>query len=76
MYLSDVKLADLKMLENMYIKVRIEVPADTPNVGGVNIFGEGFGDYPQGIGLQMGYRLRNKQESCRNLHVNDDKIQV
>ena len=57
--LSDVNIEALSIDEQPYISVRIEVPADAQNVGGINIFGEGFGDYPQGIVLRLGYRIKH-----------------
>lgn len=47
--LSDVTPADLGLGDDKYISVRIEVPADAANVGGVNLFGAGFGNYPQDL---------------------------
>ena len=51
--LSDVVLADLDLIGDDFISIRIEVPADAVNVGGVNIFGSGFGNYPQDITLRI-----------------------
>lgn len=56
--LSDTDIDALEINRKDYITVRIEVPEDAQNVGGINIFGERFGDYAQGIVLRMGYRLR------------------
>ena len=56
---SDVNTTMLGLGGKPYISVRIEVPADAQNVGGLNLFGEKFGDYPQGIVLRLGYRIRN-----------------
>lgn len=35
------------MLENNSFSVRIGVKEDAANVGGVNLFGQGFGNYDQ-----------------------------
>ena len=56
--LSDVDIEALRVNERPYIAVRIEVPEDAQNLGGINLFGEKFGDYPQGIVLRIGYRLK------------------
>lgn len=56
--LSDINIEALGVGEKPYITVRIEVPEDAQNVGGINLFGERFGDYAQGIVLRMGYRLK------------------
>ena len=37
--------------------MRIGVRADAENVGGLNLFGRGFGNYPQDLGLRLEYRL-------------------
>ena len=55
--IGDVTLKDLHFEERDYISVRIEVPADAENVGGINLFGECFGDYAQPIVVRIGYHL-------------------
>ena len=52
---SDVTLADLKLHEAPYTSVRIGVKRDAQHVGGVNIFGAKFGNYPQDILLRLRY---------------------
>ena len=37
------------------IVVRIGVRPDAENVGGLNLFGRGFGNYPQDLGLRLEY---------------------
>ena len=59
---GDVDLQALDLRGNNHISVRIGVPGDTQNVGGINLFGEGFGDHPQGIVLRLGYRIAAPQE--------------
>lgn len=56
--IGDVDIDELGLQDQNYISVRIGVPADAQNVGGINLFGEGFGDHPQGIVLRLGYRIR------------------
>lgn len=58
MYLSAVTLADLNLGAHQAVTVRIEVPEDAENVGGLNLFGEQFGDFPQDIMLQVGYHMK------------------
>ena len=53
---SDVTLADLGLAERDFITIRIGVKPDARHVGGVNIFGRGFGNYPQDIFLRLRYR--------------------
>ena len=51
--ISDVKLDDLNLKEHHSIKTKIGVKEDAKNIGGMNIFGKGFGDYDQGIILRL-----------------------
>ncbi len=53
-YLSDVKLSDLD-LSGDYIAMRLGVSADAQHVGGLNLFGEKFGDFAQGIVMRVSY---------------------
>ncbi len=53
--ISDVTIADLQINYNTYLTFRFEVPKDTANVGGLTLFGEGFGDYNQAIQVKMFY---------------------
>ena len=50
-----VCLDDLKLEEKPYISLTIAVKKDARNVGGINLFGEKFGDYEQGIVMRMVY---------------------
>lgn len=56
--LSDVTVRDLDIGNHPYISVRIGVPPDVQNVGGINLFGEAFGDHPQAIVMRAGYRMQ------------------
>ena len=53
--ISSVKIDDLGIDYNSYITFRFEVPKDTPNCGGLTLFGENFGDYNQAIKVKMFY---------------------
>ena len=53
---SDVTLHDLELGSQSYLSVRIGVAPDAKHVGGINIFGRGFGNYPQDILLRFRYR--------------------
>ena len=50
--MSDVRLDDLKIGEHHSIRVKVGVKDDAEHVGGMNIFGKGFGNYDQGIILR------------------------
>ena len=54
--LSSVDLGSLGLAHGDPIVVRIGVRADAENVGGLNLFGRGFGNYPQDLGLRLEYR--------------------
>ncbi len=53
---SNVTIADLKLNECDHISLKISVKEDARHVGGVNIFGSKFGDYPQGIIMSITYQ--------------------
>lgn len=50
-----VTLDDLRLLEHDFITLRIEIKENARNVGGLNLFGEKYGDYPQGIVMRLTY---------------------
>lgn len=52
---SHISIADLRLMEHDYITLRIEIKEDARNVGGLNLFGEQYGDYPQGILMRLTY---------------------
>jgi predicted transcriptional regulator len=53
--LSGVTLDMLGLRPGEPIAVRIGVHPDATNVGGINIFGSGFGNYPQDIDMRIEY---------------------
>lgn len=50
--ISDLRLSDLKITEHHSIRVKIGVKEEAEHLGGMNIFGRGFGNYDQGIILR------------------------
>lgn len=54
--LSDVKIEEIGLNQHPFISARIGVKADAKNVGGLNIFGQKFGNYPQDIYLRLRYQ--------------------
>jgi predicted transcriptional regulator len=50
---SGVTLADLKLSAHHSITVRIGVKEDAEHVGGINIFGRGFGNYDQDLMMRL-----------------------
>ncbi len=53
---SDFAIEDLRLKEKDIITFRIEVKKDAKHVGGFNLFGKRFGDYPQDIMLNITYQ--------------------
>ena len=51
--LSDVTVNDLRIRENPYISLKIGVKKGAKNMGGLNLFGEKSGDYPQDIIVRL-----------------------
>jgi predicted transcriptional regulator len=56
MSLSTVALDALALVPGAPIVVRMGVRPDAANVGGMNLFGREFGNYPQDLGLRIEYR--------------------
>ena len=54
--LSDVCLSRLDLQKESYVTMRIGVKDTGGHIGGINIFGEKFGDYPQNIVMTIGYQ--------------------
>lgn len=48
-------IKDYHLEDNPYISVRIGIKEDAKHIGGVNIFGDSFGDHPQNIVLKLEY---------------------
>ena len=42
-------------ISNVLIRLKIGIKEDAKYVGGINIFGKGFGDTDQNISLQIAY---------------------
>mgnify|MGYP002335979944 CR=1 FL=1 len=53
--ISDVTIDALKLKNSPYISARIGVKGDANYVGGINLFGSRFGNYPQDLVLRIGY---------------------
>lgn len=51
--ISDITLDDLYRAHQPYISIRIAVKQDAEHVGGINLFGDKFGDYRQSIVLRL-----------------------
>ena len=60
---SDTTLSDVAVQKRDYISLRIEAPLDAELAGGLNLFGEAFGDHPQAIRVRFGYRMHTSDPS-------------
>lgn len=56
MPVSDTTIDDLRLNDAPFITVRIGVREDAEHVGGINLFGSKFGNYPQDLILRVGYQ--------------------
>ncbi|MHB9295300.1 hypothetical protein PilKf_01042 [Pillotina sp. SPG140] len=50
---SSTSLEDLRLRDHHSIKIRIGVKSSADHIGGINIFGKGFGNYDQDIILRL-----------------------
>ncbi len=57
MRISSVTIDDLRLSEQDCILLRLGVARDAEHVGGMNLFGERFGDFDQALILRVGYRI-------------------
>ena len=62
--ISGVTVAQLKLKELPFVSVRIGIKPDAQHVGGLNLFGRHFGNYPQDIVLRIVYGS-TKQQGAR-----------
>lgn len=53
---SNKTLKDLSLKPGNPISVRIGIKDNAPHIGGINLFGSKFGNYPQGIVLRQHFR--------------------
>jgi predicted transcriptional regulator len=62
--LSTVNMTALELEANNHIAVRIGVKPDARHVGGINLFGRKFGNYPQDIVMRLEYAfIQNAKNS-------------
>lgn len=53
--ISEKRIKEYSLAKGDYISVRIGIKEDADHVGGVNIFGSCFGDYPQDLVMKLKY---------------------
>jgi predicted transcriptional regulator len=51
--INSQSISDYRLSENAFISVRIGIKEDAKNTGGVNLFGDCFGDYAQNIRMKI-----------------------
>ena len=52
---EEITITSLDLPERQYISFKIEIKKDAKHVGGINIFGKSYGDYPQNIVMHVEY---------------------
>ncbi|AZN38614.1 ArsR/SmtB family transcription factor [Paenibacillus albus] len=57
MEISEVNVGDLNLKQRPSVRIRIGVKDDAVHKGGVNLFGQQFGDYEQGIVMKVNYGM-------------------
>lgn len=50
---ADLPIQEYRLSKNAYISVRIGIKKEAEHIGGVNLFGSCFGDYPQDIRMKL-----------------------
>lgn len=70
---SEVTIAHAMVVPNQPITVRIGVKPDAEHQGGFNLFGRGFGNYPQDLVLRLHYKMRNRTPG-RPLGISSDAL--
>jgi predicted transcriptional regulator len=56
MHVSGVTIHDLALGDSPFTSIRIGIKPDAEHIGGLNLFGSRFGNYPQDLILWIGYR--------------------
>ncbi|HIV92388.1 MAG TPA: ArsR family transcriptional regulator [Candidatus Eisenbergiella stercoravium] len=55
--INDLCISDISFSDLPYISVKIGVSENAVHVGGINLFGDKFGNYAQPLVLKLGYQL-------------------
>ncbi len=53
---SGVRLSDLSVEKQDFIRFRLGIKEDARHIGGINLFGEKFGDYPRNLTMTIRYQ--------------------
>jgi predicted transcriptional regulator len=60
MRVSGVTIRDLNLTRSPFTAIRIGIKPDAEHIGGLNLFGSRFGNYPQDLILRIGYRSNTR----------------
>lgn len=55
--INEITISDINFSDLPYISVKIGVAEKAAHVGGINIFGDKYGNYPQPLVLKVGYQI-------------------
>lgn len=55
--INDLSISDITFSDLPYISIKIGVSENAVHVGGINLFGDKFGNYEQPLVLKLGYQL-------------------
>lgn len=69
---SQVTIDQLKLGDGDYISFKIGVKADADNCGGLNIFGEKFGDYQQNIVMHLEYSKASQTNTTERINYENE----
>jgi len=58
---SNVTLKHLNLGQNSFISMRLGIKRDAVNIGGLNLFGRKFGNYPQDILVRLTYTTNERR---------------
>lgn len=56
--MASIRISDLRLEQGNYFTLRVGVKPDAENCGGLNLFGEKFGDYEQAIAVRVEHRTK------------------
>lgn len=59
--MSSLKVSELHIEEGDYFTLKVGIKPDAENVGGINIFGEKFGDYEQAINVRIEHSMKREE---------------
>jgi predicted transcriptional regulator len=71
--LSDVTVRDLALDQQRGITVRLGVKPDGLHVGGLNLFGRYFGNYPQDLTLRLEYKPGERRFTLNDVSSNGSR---